>query len=1272
MLVRPSVLLLASSLLLAAGPAPVPVAPLAFTAESGGFAARGAGYSVHLSAEGAALTLNKSSLALRVRGANPGSRPTALDRLPGVQHFFIGKDPAGWRRNVATFGKVAYEGVLPGIDLLYYGTGKQLEYDFAVAPGADPASIAVEITEGWKARVTAGGELEIADGAGGKIQFARPVSYQMAGAARESVESEYFLYSPTRFGFRVGKYDRTRALVIDPVVIWGTYLGGHLQDEARAVKHDGAGNVWVTGYTNSGGFPVTNNSNCQPGTANACGHGSPTPSPAPWAFVTKLDPTGATVLFSAYLGGANSVTEGGLGDFIGGTYGFGLALDPAGNVYIAGRTGSAEFPVTGGAIQTVRSRIRQVTWPGVCAPNTLVDSRTPDAFVTKLSATGQLMYSTYLGGSGYDSANGIAVNAVGDMFVTGTTTSRVSYSFNFTGCSFDAGQFQNFGFPVTSTAILGNVEEDAGHYKGFLTKIASNGTLAYSTYIGLAAPPSVTGLSSPFIVGTSVAIDSSDNAYVAGYTRDPRFGSPGCNGCSIGGSSNQYDAFVTKINPAVSGTAGQVYLKVFGGSAADYASGIAVDAAGNAYVAGTTDSVSQATDSGFPATVGSYQPARIGPALHTCGFVAKLNGGGGTTYATHLCASGGNASLGALALHGPSGTAIVAGNAYSGLPLIDSVAFNASTGNGAFAARVNSAGSGLLFSSFLAPSGGQNNQNSTAYGVSVDDNLNAYFTGNSGGDQNTLASDGAFQQTFGGNGDAFVLKLNLAQAPPATIAAQSGVPQTAAVGTAFASPLSVILRDAAGQPSPGLIVVFRAPASGASGTFAGGLTTVIAMTNAQGIATSPVFTANATAGAYNITASTNKLTAIGLPLYNLPIGSTVAVSSGAGQSTRAGTAFAATLQAIVRNASAQPLAGVPVTFTAPGSGASATFAGTATVLTNAQGIAISPALTANAVIGSYNVNAGLTGLPAVSANFGLTNLSPNSAPVAVSVSPNSSSTAAQSLAFTFSDVDGGTDLNILNILINSFLDGRNSCYIAYVRSQNILYLINDAGTALQPAITLGTAQQTSNSQCAINGTGSGAVVSGNNLTLTLNMTFTTAFGGRRIIYGAARDVAEANSGWTPLGVKEVPGAIAAPLSVTGTTPAQSTAATQQTVFTFNDNAGFANLNVINVLINNALDGRNACYIAYVRSQNILYLVNDAGDALLPAITPGTTQTVSNSQCTISGTGTSAVGNGNTLTLTVNYTMKPAFRGNRVIWSAARTVNDTGNTGWQATGTWLVP
>jgi hypothetical protein len=284
----------------------------------------------------------------------------------------------------------------------------------------------------------------------------------------------------------------------------------------------------------------------------------------------------------------------------------------------------------------------------------------------------------------------------------------------------------------------------------------------------------------------------------------------------------------------------------------------------------------------------------------------------------------------------------------------------------------------------------------------------------------------------------------------------------------------------------------------------------------------------------------------------------------------------------------------------------------------------------------------------------------------VGVNPPSGAASSQSIQFTFTDSPGYQDLDVVNVLINNFLDGRSACYLAYSRPANVLYLVADDGGTLL-GLPMNGSGSVGNSQCTVTGAGSSASGNGAVLTLTLNLSFTPAFAGYKVTYMAARDLEGGNSGWHALGTWAVPGLIPFPLPASASPPHGSGSSETLTAI-FLDTKGAQDLGVVNILINNFLDGRSACYLAYSQPFKVLYLVGDAGGGLSPGLTLGGTGSVSNSQCTVNASGSSASVSGNALTLTLNISFTPAFDGDRVVYLAARDSAEANNSGWQAMAT----
>src|SRR3989454_590674 len=387
--------------------------PLIFEANQGQtdpqvkFLSRGSGYTLFLTPTVAVLALREGAsarnvvdgspaakrergqplqgtvLRMKLLGANPTPGVTGVEELRGRSNYFIGNDPAKWRANVPTYAKVEYRDVYPGVNLVYYGNQRQLEFDFIVAPGADPQRIRLGVEGADRLDLDAQGDLVVQTG-GAQVRLQQPHVYQMANGVRQEIESRYVLNDHHEVEIWVAAYDTHKPLVIDPTLAYSTYLGGTGFDEGFGIAVDSLGQAYVTGVSASLDFPMTAGV-FQPRFAGGSLD----------AFVTKLNPTGAALAYSTYLGGTGDEN------------GFGVAVDGTGNAYGTGLTiSNLDFPTTAGALQ--RSSAGGIS----------------DAFVTKLNAAGAaLVYSTYLGGTGDENGFGIAVDATGNAYVTGITFS---------------------------------------------------------------------------------------------------------------------------------------------------------------------------------------------------------------------------------------------------------------------------------------------------------------------------------------------------------------------------------------------------------------------------------------------------------------------------------------------------------------------------------------------------------------------------------------------------------------------------------------------------------------------------------------------------------------------------------------------------------------------------------------------------------------------------------------------------------------------------------
>ena len=671
--------------------------PLSFEANQGqtdsrvDYLARGAGYTMFLTGDGAVLDLQQAAsspasgnasfrnppcqisgtaIDMQFIGANPGATVTGLDKQQTTSNYFVGNDSRQWRSGIANYGQVEYQHLYSGIDAVFHGNQGQLEYDFNIAPGADPNQIQWQITGASGLSLDSSGNLLIHTTSSDLIEKA-PNIYQEINGQRVAVSGHFVLEGADRVGFAIGGYDTSASLVIDPLLSYSTYLGGNFIDQATGIAVD-AGDAYVTGFTASTNFPTT------PGAYQTTSAGSSD------IFIAKLNAAGSGLVYSTYLGGSSD------------ELGSGIAVDGTGNAYVTGHTSSTNFPTTPGAYQTALAG-------------------SDDAFIAKLNAAGSgLLYSTYLGGTGTDEANGIAVDGAGNAYVTGRTNSA--------------------NFPTTPGAYQTAI---AGSNDAFITKMNAAGSgLLYSTYLG------VTGDNQ----ASSIAVDDTGNSYVTGYTTSANFPtSPGAFQTTLAGFQ---DAFVTKLNAAGSGLVYSTYLGGSGNS--DRANEIALDTAGNAYIAGYTDSAN------FPTTPGAFQTTLAGSYD---AFIVKMNAAGsGLVYSTYLGGSGSDFCTG-IAVDG-AGNSYVTGSTYSTTFPVTPGAYQTTLSGSpdAFMAKLNAAGSGLLYSTYLGGSG-----TDQALGIATDGAGDAYVAGYTNS-INFPATPGAYQTTVAGGYDAFVAKF--ASTPP--------------------------------------------------------------------------------------------------------------------------------------------------------------------------------------------------------------------------------------------------------------------------------------------------------------------------------------------------------------------------------------------------------------------------------------------------------------------------------------------------------------------------
>jgi hypothetical protein len=671
------------------------------------FLARGQGYTILLQPSEALLALQPpdqdtrvpekagkpprppySVLKMRIESANHSAPATGLHRLPGISNYFIGNDPSRWHTHIPTYEKVQFENVRPGVNLVYYGSQKQLEYDFILSPGVKPESLRLNF-EGSDATLDEQGDL-VFTSTGGQITFRKPVAYQghkPEPGGKHFLTASYVLEGHNRVGFVVPDYDPREPLIIDPVLNYSTYLGGNGGDAGNAIALDTIYDAYVTGSSASTNFPTKS--------PYQKSYGGDTD-----AFVTEVRYDGEAVIYSTYLGGNNF------------DVGNGIAVDSSGDVYLTGTTYSANFPISS-------NNVFQPTLGG-----------NSDAFLVKLDPSGtHLLYSSFLGGSNYDYGLGIALDQYGNAYLTGSTQSSdfptvnpiqsgnagngdafvaevrpqstgltdLVYSTYLGGGSADSGQgiavdlsgaayVVGYTFSTNFPTYNAYQPRNAGSVDAFIAKLSPGGsTFAFSTYLGGTGDDR----------GWAIALDSELNIYVTGSTLPPTpctlapLSTTMCNpiesfpttpGAWQTYTVSQYpgyaDVFVTKFNYPGSAL---IYSTLLGGALTDSPAGIAVDSSFNAYVTGYTQSNNFPTANAVQA---SYTGGTCGPSPCPDAFITQVNPqGAALVYSTYLGGSMANWGNG-IALDGntPPNAYVVGTTTSSDFPAI-ALAYQGGPGN---------------------------------------------------------------------------------------------------------------------------------------------------------------------------------------------------------------------------------------------------------------------------------------------------------------------------------------------------------------------------------------------------------------------------------------------------------------------------------------------------------------------------------------------------------------------------------------------------------------
>jgi uncharacterized repeat protein (TIGR01451 family) len=748
------------------------------------FLARGKGYSLFLDPTGAALA---RQTAPRSRGGHSdqlvrmklvGGRPVAIagiNPLPGKSNYIIGNDPNRWRRGIPQSAGVRYEGVYPGIDLVFYGNQGRLEYDFRVAPGADPSQAQLQFEGASKLKLN-GGDL-ILSGKDGGLRLQAPHIYQRDGERDQPVAGRFVLRAANRVGFEIGPYDRGRELIIDPVLSFSTYFGGSGSETSPSVAVNGDGFIYLVGSTtSSSAFPLNGTASTQLGTAANI-------------FVAKISPAQPpAVIYATFLGGSGGP---------GADTSVGIGVDSGGNAYIAGNTSSTDFPTSGTNVLGYQT-VPETKGPQ-CASVTCTS-----VFVSVLNSLGSgLNYSSYLSGNGNDQASGMTIDTKGDVFVTGTTTSNDTPSLN------DA-------FPATLLPVPFQTSPSPGSsIQFFVTKVSTTvpsvGSVAYSTYFGGGTPIGAVA------TGGGIAVDSTGNIYFDGTTNfynsgSGVFGDSGqsedfpilnayqpClnlppptvlanpNPCPPPAGSAPTDGFVAKLNPLAAAGTQLLFSTYLGGTGTDTAAAIGIDSgAANIFLTGSTNSSDFIIPTGVapfqlcldtppvtppnvppcpvmasPAPFDAYVARVTNPTQSTTGVPINV----ALTYFSYL-GGGGNDNGAAIAVDTASDALITGATSSTNFPATAGAI--QSTLNGtqdAFFAHIDTTtitGQNQV-GSYVSYFGGNSVDRGTS--ITVDSNLNAYFAGDTTSSNLQVVDPlpGPGGSTLNGtNSDAFVVKLGTA------------------------------------------------------------------------------------------------------------------------------------------------------------------------------------------------------------------------------------------------------------------------------------------------------------------------------------------------------------------------------------------------------------------------------------------------------------------------------------------------------------------------------
>lgn len=1210
--------------------------PITFQQDAQGvWAARGGQLRARVEASGLTLWQAGQGLNVAYEGRSAAAQVEGGVASAGRVNLLLGRTAAEWVTDQAAYESLSVRGLYAGIDLRLSGAGGTLKSEYLVGVGAEPEMIRIRYAPAYEVRVEADGSLRIETKAG-VWREAAPLLYQEQKGRSEIVEGQYKVLGDGTVGFAVGPYDRSRPLVIDPVMTFSSVLGGTGSTAGTAVAVDAAGYLYVAGYTDAANLPVQ-------------GAASPRVSGVD-AYVAKIQASTGRLIYATYLGGSGDDRA------------FALAVDSLGSAYLAGWTTSTNFPVASAA-QGVISGYKDAflvklnpagsgfgfstyfggtgsesanaialtatqLWLGGDSSSASLpvgngwrnsNGGKQDGFLARYSQSGSLQMSTLLGGGGDDSVKAVAVDSQGNVLAAGATGSS------------------NMGFPMggLQSTLKGSQDAFVVMFDATCVQMIA-GTYLGGTRGDVANPEMALGM----------AVDTSRNVYVTGMTPSSDFPLVSAWSSILGGMQ---DAFVAKLN---SGLSAVTWSTLVGGTGKDSGTCIGLDASGAVVVGGST------TSTGFPVQ-GATQTANGGGSD---GFVVRLAANGAAAlFSTYV---GGTAAEGVAALTlGPAGTIYVAGQSGSG----DYPQKNP--------AQAVTGGALRLFA--------------TRFAVGTVPTLQAVSPGAGSGAAQAFTFSathvsgatqiGSLELLIGPSpGSAQVCRVRYDRSTGLLgVAADSGQTwSTVVVGGGSAAGNSQCTLSGTGSSvvSAGNTLTVTAPISFAAG-FAGAWGLFL---NASAV--SGEETGFAPAGAYTAVPMTNQA----------PVASLVTPSSGSGLSGKFSFLFSdanggadiTMARAIVHTSTTDaqscsvrvtPATGLIELASDAGSGWSSAVAGSAQTLQNSQcqvklagsSLAVSGSMLtvvldlafqaafagARTVYGMATDAGGVSGPWKQIGTWTVPGTVVNVAPVAAQASPASGSGDGRSFTFTFTDANGGADIAMARVLINAQQTAYSGCYFAVDRATGVIWLADDAGSGWAASAHVGVAESAGNSQCTVQGAGASLSVSGSTLTLTVTVQFLSGFNGVKNVYTNATDAGGLTSESPKLGTYTVEVAGGQPTGPLSVSPSSGSGASQVFTFTFADPRGAADLTWLRVLIHSQQTAVAGCYLEVDPVGLVAYLYDDAGSGY-SAVRLGTSDTAQNGQCRVSGNGSSVSLSGTTATLLLSLSFEGGFAGARSIWANA--------------------